>query len=121
MTAYGTAGDYTLYESDNVAVSNAAGVVVKVLLGDVASKTVMSKIFVGGFECTKSDSCRLSLVVRRSVDGISVEKGDYCKNRGVVVNKEHNVLVNASSETHIVAFYFSPKLFEPETGNQFFT
>jgi hypothetical protein len=49
MTAYGTAGNYTLYASDNVTVSNAATVVVKVSLGDVASKTVMSKIFVGGF------------------------------------------------------------------------
>ena len=34
---------------NRVTVSNAASVVVKVLLGDVASKTVMSKIFVGGF------------------------------------------------------------------------
>jgi hypothetical protein len=49
MTAYGTAGDFTLYTSDNVAVSNAASIVVKILLGDLASKTVMSKIFVGGF------------------------------------------------------------------------
>jgi hypothetical protein len=49
MTAYGTAGDFTLYTSDNVAVSNAVSVVVKVLLGYLASKTVISKIFVGGF------------------------------------------------------------------------
>jgi hypothetical protein len=49
MTAYGTAGDFTLYTSDNVAVSNAVSVVVKVLLGYLASKTVISKIFVGVF------------------------------------------------------------------------
>jgi hypothetical protein len=49
MTAYGTVGNYTLFSSANVTVSNAASVVVKVLLGDTASRTVKSKIFQGGF------------------------------------------------------------------------
>jgi hypothetical protein len=35
-----TAGNYTLFTSENVTVSNAASVVVKVLLGDAASRTV---------------------------------------------------------------------------------
>jgi hypothetical protein len=49
MTAYGTAGNYTMFSSGNVTVSNAASVVVKALLGDAASRTVKSKIFQGGF------------------------------------------------------------------------
>jgi len=48
LTEYGTTGNYTLYEG-SVTVSNAASVIVKVSLGEAASKTVQSKIFVGGF------------------------------------------------------------------------
>ncbi|KAF4625740.1 hypothetical protein G7Y89_g12425 [Cudoniella acicularis] len=47
MTTYGTAGNYTLFEG-SVTTSQASSIVVKVLLDDAASKTVKSKIFVGG-------------------------------------------------------------------------
>lgn len=47
MSAYGTAGDYTLFEG-SAAVSQATSVIAKVLLGDMGSKTVKTKIFVGG-------------------------------------------------------------------------
>ncbi|KAH8900679.1 heme peroxidase [Thozetella sp. PMI_491] len=48
MSAYGTAGEYTLYEG-NVTLANAASVVVKVVMGDAASQTVKTSIFDGGF------------------------------------------------------------------------
>lgn len=48
MTAYATAGNYTLFASGSVAVANgpgARGVVAKVLLGGAASRTVKSDLF----------------------------------------------------------------------------
>lgn len=47
MSSYGSAGNYTLFEGSVVA-SQATSIVAKVLLGDSASRTVRSDIFVGG-------------------------------------------------------------------------
>jgi hypothetical protein len=47
MTAYGTARKYTLYTTGSVKVQTAASVVVRVVKGDIASKTVQSNIFEG--------------------------------------------------------------------------
>ncbi|RDW92072.1 hypothetical protein BP5796_01466 [Coleophoma crateriformis] len=47
MTKYATAGDYTLY-SGSVTAATAASVVVKVVMGSASSRTVKSKLFVGG-------------------------------------------------------------------------
>ncbi|RDW79676.1 hypothetical protein BP6252_04314 [Coleophoma cylindrospora] len=47
MTEYAMAGDYTLY-SGSVTAATAASVVVKVVMGSASSRTVKSKLFVGG-------------------------------------------------------------------------
>ncbi|TVY40053.1 WSC domain-containing protein [Lachnellula occidentalis] len=49
MTAYATAGNYTLFSSGSVAVANTRSVVAKVLLGDSASRTVKGDLFQRGF------------------------------------------------------------------------
>lgn len=49
MNAYGTAGEYTLYTTGGVTVANAESVIVKVVKGNTASRTVKSEIFTGRF------------------------------------------------------------------------
>ncbi|TVY22534.1 WSC domain-containing protein [Lachnellula hyalina] len=48
MTAYATAGNYTLFSSGSVAVQNTRSVIAKVLLGDSASRTVKGDLFAQG-------------------------------------------------------------------------
>lgn len=47
MTAYGTAGNYTLYEGSETLTSVARSVIAKVALGDAASRTLKIKVFNG--------------------------------------------------------------------------